>query len=100
MGDGNPRPGRNRYRRSDARNFLEGYLRLGQGEPLLAASAEDVGVAALQPDHHLPFEPLLHQERVDLLLGELVTAGKLSDVDLLGILTDPVQDLGGEEPIE
>ena len=58
--------------RRDARDDLERDPRLGQRERLLAASPEDVGVAALQADDLEPLSAERDEEVVDLLLQEPV----------------------------
>ena len=54
------------------------------GGELLAAAAEDVGVAALEPDDGLAVPGQLHEQRVDRVLRDGVVAGELADVDDLG----------------
>ena len=70
----------------DAGHLLKGDAVLGQQLQLLAAPAEQEGVAALQAHHVLPLQGLVQQDPVDLLLGHRVAGGLLAHVDLLGRL--------------
>ena len=63
---------------------------------LLAAAAEDVRVAALEPHDALALAGEVHEQRVDRVLRHGVVAGELADVDDLGGQLDA---LGGE-PVE
>ena len=60
---------------------------------LLAAAAEDEGIAAFQAQHALAGLGMLGQQRVDLVLALAVVALDLADIDALGIAAHVVQDL-------
>jgi hypothetical protein len=60
---------------------LEGDARFRECLALLASSAEDEGIAALQADHALPRAALLDKHGVNALLRERVGGGLLADVD-------------------
>jgi len=60
---------------------------------LLAATAEDEGVAALEPGHHRPLPGLLDEAPVDLILGEGVIAPLLAGIDQTSLLPGVAQDL-------
>ena len=66
-----------------AGDHLERQSGFDQGERLLPAAPEDVGVAALQAHDRLPGVAELYQEVVDLLLGHGGVARLLADVDFL-----------------
>ncbi len=58
---------------------------------LLAAAAEDEGVAALEPDDALAGSRRLDQPGADLLLGDRGHSRLLADVDQLGVLAGAVE---------
>ena len=47
----------------------------------LAAAAQDVGVAALEPDHAVALQGFVHEDPVDLRLRHRVVAGGFADLD-------------------
>ena len=85
-----------RDRAGDARHDLDlDTLQLAVGE-LFRAAAEDVGVAALQPDDLLALACELDEEGVDGVLRHGVVSGELADVDDLRAQLDTV----GREAVE
>jgi hypothetical protein len=76
MGDRNAGVSQAADPRRDARHDAEGNAVIDQGQGFLAATAKDERIAALQPQHTLPFPRQLHQTQRDVgLLGRgLATA--------------------------
>ena len=71
-----------------------------QNGELLAAAAEDVRVAALEPHDVLAVAGELHEQGVDRVLRHRVVAGELADVDDLGVEHPrPIQDAPRAEPV-
>ena len=85
MGQRNAGIGRHRSCRGHARDDLEGDAVVDEFLGLLAAAAEDEGVAALEPRHDLALFRLPDDEAIDLVLGQRVAASLLAHVDELGI---------------
>jgi hypothetical protein len=71
--------------RRDARHDLERDAGCRQLVDLLAATPEDEGIAALEPQHTLALAGEAHQQLVDVLLRQGVPAALLADVDHLGV---------------
>src|SRR5207247_5787045 len=76
-------PGGDRRRdvRAHPRNDLEGDAVARQRLRLLAAPAEDEGVAALEPHDTAPAPRVPDEERVDAFLGQRVSAARLAGED-------------------
>ncbi|MCX6624983.1 MAG: hypothetical protein NTY38_28770, partial [Acidobacteria bacterium] len=71
-------------RRGYARNHFEGDAGGRERFHLLAAAAEDEGIAALEADDGLPLARLFDQHGGDLLLRKCVRGALLAHVDALG----------------
>ena len=71
----------------------------GQDFQLLAAAAENEGVAALEADDAPVFLGQLDQEIVDFVLGQGVLGGFLAGVDDLGAGLGQVQDAVADEMV-
>ena len=99
VGHRNPRPGGGGQSGGDPGDHPEGDPRPGQGLALLAAPAEEEGVAALEANHPLPRPGLLGQDAVDLLLGHRVAAGVLAHVDFLRAGWDEGQNPLPHQPV-
>src|SRR5262245_32431330 len=78
---------------------FEPHARSCEGFELLATATEDERIAALEPAHPLALLRELHEQRVDLVLGNLRTAARLADVDALSVATREIEDLRGHEPV-
>jgi hypothetical protein len=72
---------------------------LGEGDQLLHAPAEDIGVAALEPDHELPGLGVVDQGGVDGLLRHEATVGDLGRVDDLDLRAQLVQEFARGEAV-
>ena len=83
MRDGDPGQRGRGHGRADAGHDLEGDAGLGEGERFFAAAAEDEGIAALEAHHALAALGGADQDAVDLLLGDVVAARALADVEAL-----------------
>ena len=70
-----------------------------QGFRLLAATAEDERVAALQPHHAGMAMRQPHQQFVDLLLRQAMVGPALADIDPLGRGIGQRQDLLAHQPV-
>ncbi len=81
VGDGDARGRRHRDRAGDARHDLDRDAGRLARLQLLAAAAEHVRVAALEPHHTSARERVPHQLGLDLVLRPRVVAGGLADVD-------------------
>ena len=81
VGDRDAGRRRHRERAGHARHHLDADARLPAGRGLLAAAAEHVRVAALEPDHPPPGLGVLDEQLVDLVLRHRVPARRLADVD-------------------
>ena len=79
VGDRYADPGHRRHAGSDPGNHLEWNSLRREHFGLLAAAAEDVRIAALEAHHPLAGTGQADQESVDLLLGNRVVAGRLTD---------------------
>ena len=88
VGHGDPGVGGHGDRRRDTGHHLELDAGGGEGLGLLASTAEDEGVAALEPHDAASGAALLHEHGVDLRLVHGI-AGPLADVD-------PLRPRGGE----
>jgi hypothetical protein len=69
----------------DARHDFEGDVVIAQEFQLLAAAAEHERIAALEPDHAPAGAGVFEHQRVDALLGGVMTAGFLGHFDELRI---------------
>ena len=78
MGDGYARVGRRRNCRGDTGHHFKGYAVFHQGQGFFAAATEYKGIATLEPHHDLAGLPSLHQQNVDLVLGQRLSAPLLS----------------------
>ena len=67
---------------------------------LLAPSAENERITALQPDHSLPRVRSIDKHRVDLVLGEVVAMRRLAAVNDLDVAGQRGQQSTGCEPID
>ncbi len=85
--------------RRDPRHHLKANAAADQRLQLLAATAEDEGIAPLQPHHPLALLRLLQQELVDPLLRHAVVARLLADEDALGIPAHQRHHLVGDQPV-
>ncbi len=85
VGEGNAGVGGAAAGRRDPRHHLKANASTNERLQLLAATAEDEGVAPLEPHHPLPFLRLVQQELVYLLLGHAVVARLLADEDAFGV---------------
>ena len=83
MGQGDAGIGRRRDGRGDARHDFKGDPGGREHLGLLAAPAEDEGIAALEAGHDAAAPGFFHDEGVDVVLGEGVVPAFFSDVDLL-----------------
>jgi|GEM_PF-5172596 len=82
------------------RHDLKGHAGGRQLLHLLAASAEDEGIASLQPDHHLALHGVVHQHLVDLFLGMgVLHAALLTRIDQFGVLRDMAEQPGAGQVI-
>src|SRR5207237_366132 len=72
---------------------LEGHAGGDELLRLLAAAAEDEGIAALETDDALPFLRFVDEKLVDLVLRHRVRAGAFADVDDLRRLRGARHDL-------
>ncbi|MNO93190.1 hypothetical protein D3C76_847870 [compost metagenome] len=99
VGQGNAGVGGAAAGRGDPRHHLKADAAAHQRLQLLAATAEDEGVAPLQPHHPLPLLRLLQQELVDPLLGHAVVARLLADEDALGVAAHQRHHLVGDQPV-
>ena len=95
MGHRNATVGRHRHRRGHPRHHFIGHAARREKLQLLPATAEEEGVAPLEPDHPASLQGLLQENPVDLLLGLQVAACPLSHVDFLRLGRNPGQDLAG-----
>jgi hypothetical protein len=86
-------------RAGHARHDQHRHAGRGAGQGLLAAAAEDVRIAALEPDHELPHERPLDQDPVDLLLGLGRAVGDLGSVHELDIRPQVAQQQAGYQPV-
>ena len=89
MGDGDAGIGGRGDGGGHAGHDLEGHTRRDQRFGLLAAAAENEGIAALQADHDLPREAALDQQGVDLGLGD--AGGPLPHQDVLGARVEGIR---------
>ena len=96
VGEGNAGVGRRAGGGRHPGDDLEGHPRLGQGQGLLAAAAEDVGIAALQAHHPAPGAGLGHEPLVQRLLAPGAAPAPVPGVDPLalrpGVLQEPAVD--------
>ena len=99
VGDRDAGVGAGRDAGRDPRHDLELDPGLAQRLALLAAAAEDERVAALQPHHALARPRRLDQPLADLLLRHRGHAGRLADVDQLGVLARPVERPRRDQPV-
>lgn len=83
----------------DAGDDLEGDALLHQCFDLLAAAAEDEGIAPLEPHHALAFAGQPDQQPVDLVLRQRVLAARLAGVDARGIDARQAHDIGRYEAV-
>ena len=89
---GIPAAARHRCDRGDARHYLHLNPGVDERDRLLAAAAEDEGVAAFQT-HDVELAAELDQEPVDALLRESVAA------DPQRVLRNLVDELLGDQPV-
>ena len=99
VGKRDPRIGGNGDGGRHAGNDLERDARLPEDLRLLAAAAEDEGVAALEAGHDVPPPGLLDEAPVDLLLGEGVVAPLLAGVDPTGLLSGMEKNLRADQMV-
>ena len=78
---------------------LERHAGGGEGLRLLAATAEDERVAALEAHDEAPREPVLDETGVDLLLGHRVVVGPLRGVDQQAAGGRLVEQLATDQPV-
>ena len=83
----------------DAGHDLERDARRRQRLGFLAAAPEHERIAALQPHDGRAGRAPLHEQRVDLVLGELDRARRLRRRDQLGAAWREVQERGRDEPV-
>ncbi len=83
----------------DAGHDLERHTGRRQRLGLLAATPEHERVATLEPDDGAPGTPVLDEERVDVGLLDLGPAGRLPDVDALGVGRRELQQRRVHEPV-
>jgi hypothetical protein len=83
MRDGDPGQRGRGHGGADAGHDLEGDAGLGEGQRFFSAAAEDEGVPALEAHHALAALGGADQDAVDLLLGDVVAARALADVEAL-----------------
>ena len=83
----------------DAGDLLEGDAVGGERLQLLAAPAEDEGVAPLEAHYVAPRQGLLQENAVDLLLGHLVVGGLLAHVDSPGLRRDHGENGRAHQPV-
>ena len=79
-------------RARDPGHDLERHARRRQRLGFLAAAPEHERIAALQPHDGRAGPASLHEQRVDLVLGELDRAGRLRRRDQLGTARREVQE--------
>ncbi len=99
VGRRDPGPRQGRHPGGHARHHLERDALRHQRLGLLAAAAEDVRVAALEPDHPLACAGEEHQQRGDLLLGDRMAAGRLADRVQLDRGRQIARQRPGREPV-
>lgn len=92
VGEGNPRGAGDAVQGAHAGDDFEGYARAPEGQGLLAAPAEKVGIAALEADDLLPSPGLGNQQSVDLVLGEGVVPGPLAHEDRFGLRREELEE--------
>ena len=90
----------NAHRARHAGHHLDAYAVCLARVALLAAAAEHVGVAALEPDDAEAALRLLDEDVVDPRLGHRVVPGRLPDVDDAHRGREPVDDGAGGEPVD
>ena len=83
----------------DAGHDLDGDARLAQRIELLAATAEDERIAALEPDHGLAGAGAVDQQRVDVLLRHAMRALGLADRDQLGLAPGMIEHALADQPV-
>ena len=86
-------------RARDPGHDLEAHARSGQRLGFLAAAPEHERVAALEPHHGRARAAALHEQRVDLVLGELDLARRLAGRDELRTGRSKVQEGRRGEPV-
>ena len=99
LGQRHARRGRGRLGRRDAGNDVDLDAGIAQRLHLLAATAENERVAALEPDHVVPFEGEFDQDRVDVLLRDRMAARHLAHVDQSRVARGQRHDLGRDQPV-
>ncbi len=57
------------------------HARCAAGLQLLAAAAEQEGIAALQPHHHQPFQGQGHEQTINIVLRQDVARLALAHID-------------------
>ena len=83
----------------DTGHDLERHVGCMQRQRLLAASAEDQRVAALEADHALSGTRQAYQQGVDVFLCHAMMGAGLADKDALGVTPRHVQHLIGHEAV-
>ena len=91
MGERDAGRGRAAERRRDARHDLDGDAAALQIRQLLAAAAEDEGIAALEAHDAAAGLRLPGDQRVDLVLALAVVALALADIDPLGVAAREIE---------
>jgi hypothetical protein len=94
VGDRDARVGGGSHARGDAGHDLEVDARLDQLLALLAPAPEDVRIAALEAADDEAGPGLLHDQVVDLVLGQGVVPALLAHVQDLAIRLAPLQEVG------
>ena len=84
MGEGYPGVGRRTHGGGYPGHHLERDSVLGQSQGLFAAPSEDEGVSPLEPDHQFALGSSLHQQAVDLGLGQGLAPSLLANKHPLG----------------
>src|SRR5215469_4716464 len=99
MSDRDSGVGRYRDRAGHAGNYLDRDTGPDARKRFFAAAAEHERVAALEPDHAVPGLGALHDQRVDLVLGQPVRAWRLACLDDLHVRVEFSQDVVRAKPV-
>ena len=100
MGHRDSGVGRHGQSGSHAGDFLKRNSVFLQQFQLLAASAEQEGVAALQTNHTLALQRLFQQDLIDAVLGHGMVAGLLAHVNFLSVFRYQAQNLWAHQTVK